>query len=40
MKRYQEVQEIKKVVDRIKKYIKDNKPALLKRKGEDEKRIC
>jgi hypothetical protein len=39
MKRRTEIMFLIKIVDKIKKYIKDNKKDLLKRKAEDEKKI-
>ena len=39
MKRKEEVMELVKIVDKIKKYIKDHKNELLKRKADDEKKI-
>jgi len=39
MKRRQELLDLIKIVDKIKKYIKENKQDLLKKKSEDEKKI-
>lgn len=39
MKRKEELETLTKLVDKIKKYIKENKGDLLKKKGEDELKI-
>ena len=39
MKRKDEISELLKLVEKIKKYIKQNKSELLKKKGEDERKI-
>ena len=39
MKRQKEIEELQKIADKIKKYMKENKQKLLQQKSEDERKI-